>query len=214
MTEHSSMNTIIHAAFRRDLARFGDALAGFPPGSRARSAQLAIAWDNFASQLHHHHMDEETIFFPAFRDLGVDEGLIRSLDTEHAAMAAALEQATATMQALHADPSADNAAAARSAIDQLATVMGTHLDHEERDLEPFAARHSATPQFNAAQSKVRKAHKGGTGTFMAWLMDGADPDTIAALRKQIPPPVLFVLSRIAGRHYRRQIAPSWTQAAR
>ena len=34
MTEHKTMNTVIHAAFRRDLARFGDALGSFPAGSR------------------------------------------------------------------------------------------------------------------------------------------------------------------------------------
>ena len=41
-------------------------------------------------------------------------------------------------------------------------------------------------------------------------MDGAGPDTTAALRKQIPPPVLFVLNRFAGRGYRREIATTWT----
>jgi len=34
VTEHRTMNTIAHAAFRRDLARFDAALAVFPAGSR------------------------------------------------------------------------------------------------------------------------------------------------------------------------------------
>ncbi len=44
---------------------------------------------------------------------------------------------------------------------------------------------------------------------MAWLLDGADADASAALRKEIPPPVLFVLTRLAGRAYNRDIAPVW-----
>jgi hypothetical protein len=46
MTEHKTRNTVIHAAFRRDLARFDNALGGFPAGSRTRADQLDGAWDN------------------------------------------------------------------------------------------------------------------------------------------------------------------------
>lgn len=145
MTGHQTMNTIIHAGFRRDLARFDRALADFPIGSRARADQLATAWTNLAEQLHHHHRDEETIFFPAFRDLGVDH-----------------------------------------------------------------ARHAAAPRLKNAQATVRKANKGGAGTFFAWLTAGADPATKTALRREVPPPVLFVLGRVGGRRYRRDIATVWT----
>ena len=210
MTEDNSMNVIIHAAFRRDLDRFGEALAAFPAGSRPRADQLAAAWDNFAGQLHHHHQDEETIFFPAFRELGVDEALIADLDTEHGAMSAALDKASESMQALHADPSENNATSAREAMATLNDVVTGHLAHEERDLEPFAAQHKSTPQLKQAQVAVRKAHKGGVGTFMAWLQDGAAPATKAALRKEIPAPVLFVLTRFGGRDYRRRIATVWS----
>jgi iron-sulfur cluster repair protein YtfE (RIC family) len=208
-TTHASMNMIIHAALRRDLARFHDALAGFPAGSRPRADQLAAAWDNFADQLHRHHTSEETIFFPTFRELSVDQPLIDQLDAEHAAMVAALDAATRSIQALHADPSAANAGAARDAVAQLSAVLTAHLDHEERDLEPFAARYATSPQFKRAQARVRKAHDGDAGTFMSWLVDGAESETVAALRKQIPPPVLFVLTRIAGRRCRRRIATAW-----
>ena len=66
MTEHQTMNTIIHAAFRRDLARFDSALATFPD-TQDRADQLWTAWENYAHQLHQHHDDEETIFCPAMR---------------------------------------------------------------------------------------------------------------------------------------------------
>lgn len=209
MTGHPSMNVIIHAAFRRDLARFDQALAEFPAGAQPRADQLARTWDNFARQLHHHHRDEETIFFPAFRELGVDERLIHDLDTEHAAMIAALDAAQASIRSLHTDPSADNAAAARAALATLSGAVSAHLDHEERGLEPFAAQHRTAPQFKRAQAAVRNAHKGNTGTFIAWLLDSAAPNTKTALRKQIPAPALFILARLGGRNYRRKIATTW-----
>jgi hypothetical protein len=113
------------------------------------------------------------------------------------------------MQEFRTAPTASNAEAARAAIAGLDTVLVQHFTHEERDLEPFAAGHRETPEIKRAQVAVRKAHKGGTGTFVAWLLDGADADAEARLRKEIPPPVLFVLTRIGGRSYNRDIASVW-----
>ncbi len=209
MTEHKSMNTIIHAAFRRDLARFDAALAAFPAGSRQRADQLRAAWDNLALQLDHHHRDEETIFWPALGKLGAEESMIGDLGGEHARMLAALDDASASMATFTTDPSAANAAAARAAIAALTGVVDTHLVHEERDLEPFMVSKLGTPEMKAAQVAVRKAHKGGAGTFFAWLTDTDDADVKTGLRHEIPPPVLFVIGRIGGRGYNKNIAPTW-----
>jgi len=209
MTEHQTMNTIIHAAFRRDLARFDTALADFPDGSQDRAAQLVSAWDNFAHQLHHHHQDEETIFWPAFRELGADESLTSDLGGEHARMLAALDHADEVVRRLSADQSATQAAAARAAVGELGEVLLEHLEHEERDLEPWAAAQRDTPEMKVAAADVRKAHKGEAGTFVAWLLDGASPDDAAALRREIPGPVVRVLNAVPGRRYRRTVASVW-----
>jgi hypothetical protein len=209
MTEHRTMNTIIHAALRRDLARFDSALESFP-GTQTRADQLWAAWENYAHQLHQPHDDEETIFFPALRELGVDESLVADLDGEHERMVAGLEQATVAMRALPEEPSAENARTAREAVGAFGTVLVDHLEHEERDLEPFAASTlKGSPQGKAAAAAVRKAHQGQTGTFVAWLLDGADADARAGLSREIPAPVVFLLHRLGGRRYRRRIASVW-----
>jgi hypothetical protein len=204
------MNTIIHAAFRRDLARFEDALAAFPIGSRARADQLAAAWDNFSFQLHHHHQDEETIFWPVLRELGAGEAMVGELEGEHARMASALDAADSAMRIFQTDPTAANVSSALAAIKQLGEVARDHLAHEERDMEPISVAHHASPQMKAAQKDVRKAHKGNAGTFFAWLLDDASPEVKSGLGRTVPPPVLFVISRIGGRDYHRRVASIWT----
>lgn len=212
MTEHKSMNTVIHAAFRRDLTRFDQALGEFP-GTQARADQLWAAWDNYAHQLHLHHEDEETIFFPAMRELGADESLVGEMGGEHQRMAAALDSSTQAMRALRDRPSADNAAAAREAVAAFGVILNEHLEHEERELEPWAVEHLLpSPQFKQTQKAVRKSHQGGGGTFFAWLSDGADVDARAALGRMVPPPVLFVMTRVGGRDYNRRIASVWSWA--
>jgi hypothetical protein len=209
MTEHRTMNTIIHAAFRRDLKRFDAALATFPDGSKERAGQLGTAWDNFAFQLDHHHTDEETIFWPALRSLGADESMAEELESEHATMLSALSTANRAMTAFRADPSSLRKTEAHTAIVQLADVLTEHLVHEERDMEPISAAHHNSPQIKAAQQIVRKAHKGNQGTLFAWLLDGADDNAIRGLRDEVPPPVLFVITKTAGRRYRRTVASVW-----
>lgn len=209
MTETTSMNVIIHTALRRDIARFSGALAGQGAGDPATVERLWPAWTHFSGQLHHHHEAEETIFFPAFGELGVDSALIAELDGEHKAMAAALEAADTSMDALQREPCARTAAAAHDAMAALGLATETHLAHEERDLEPFVARHATTPRMRAAETAVRRGMRGQTGVFVAWLLDDAHPDTAAALRRHIPPPVVFTLTRTSGRRYARRIAPAW-----
>ena len=209
MTEHGTLNTVIHEAFRRDFARFDKALGAFPAGSRDRSAQLATAWDNTAYQLHHHHSDEETIFWPALRELGADESLVGDLHGEHEQLLTALSSAEGTMATFRADPSAENAASSRTSIAELARVFEDHIVHEVRDLEPFAIAKLGTPPMKAAAVAVRKAHKGNSGTFFAWLHDGAGDAERRFLRQDIPPPVMFMIVKLGGRKYTKTIAPVW-----
>lgn len=213
MTESATtpwtMNTIIHAAFRRDLARFEAALTAFEPGSTDRAAGVKRAWDNFAFQLHHHHNDEETLFWPALREEGVDLSLVSELEGEHELMAQALGEAEHAMDAFAADPDESHTRAARDAMARLRTVLLDHLAHEERDLEPISTAHHDAPSMRRAQKLVRKAHKGNTGTFVTWLQDGIDPEARTALRGEIPAPVLFVIGRTSGGRYRREIASVW-----
>jgi hypothetical protein len=213
MTEHKTLNTVIHAAFRRDLARFDTALATFPDGHRpraeARAQELGRAWDNYALQLAHHHRDEETIFWPAFRELGFDPTIAGELDNEHQRMSDALDEATAKMRGFRSDPSEASAANARTAVVAFGAVLTSHLAHEEHDLEPFVVDHLDTQQLKTAQAAVRKAHKGNAGTFFAWLEDGAAPEEASIIRKEIPAPVLWLITRTGGRSYRRKISPTW-----
>jgi hemerythrin-like domain-containing protein len=210
MTEHTTMNTVIHAAFRRDLVRFDTAFASFPDGSQERANQLVTAWDNYQHQLHHHHEDEETIFWPAFRELGADEELTSDLGGEHARMLTALDHADEVVRQLAGDPSSTRAAYARAAVGELGEVLRDHLAHEEADLEPWAATVADTPRMKQAQAAVRKAHKGQTGTFVAWLLDGAEPNDVAGLKSEIPAPVVALLNAVPGRHYRKSVATTWS----
>lgn len=208
-TTHKTMNTVIHAAFRRNLARFDTALGVFDTPAPERAQQLKVAWDFLAEELHHHHSYEEDIFWPVLQKLCPDLSMVADLDGEHDAMRSALDSADQRMQEFASAATPESAATARSAVANLNTVLLAHLAHEEHDLEPISARYQDTPEMKAATKTVVKDQRGRLGQLMAWLQDGADENDRRGLRKQIPPPVVFVANATGGRRYRRTIAPVW-----
>ena len=76
-------------------------------------------------------------------------------------------------------------------------------------MEPISVANHARPEIKGAQKAVRRAHRGNTGTLFAWLLDGADPDAVRGLRREVPRPVLYVITRTGGRRYRRTVSPVW-----
>jgi hypothetical protein len=206
-----SMNKVIHAAFRRDLDRFVDALGRFSPGDAERAARLGRAWANFEEELTQHHTGEHEIAWPALAQVGVTPETIEQMDAEHDVMAAALGRARVAMATLATSPRGAEAAAALSALEELRRVTVVHLDHEEAELEPVYLANVDSPAVKEmGRSFARAQAPPRAGRFLAWLTDGAGPEERAALAANIPKPVLTVLRGLFGRGYRKEIAPVWT----
>jgi hypothetical protein len=205
-----SMNKAIHAAVRRDIGRFLDALGSFPAGDRTRAAQLGSAWDNLDEQLTRHHEGEHDIAWPALRKIGVPQKLLDTFDEEHDALAVALTDTRSAMSGLRTSASEEDAAAARTAFERLQTVAGSHLDHEEAETEPIYQAHKDSPEMKAMGREFAKVSPAVGGRFFAWVMDGATPEEKAAITDSVPKPVLMIIGGIFGRGYRRDVASVWS----
>ncbi len=205
-----TMNKVIHGAVRRDLDRLFDATGRFTDGDAARAAALGRAWDNFHAQLHHHHHGEHEIAWPAMLALGVEQDLLDGMDAEHAAMAAALDEAGAAMSAFRAAANTATAEQARTAIAHLQTVTETHLQHEESVSEQLMLDNADNPVIKAMGKKFsRSMSMPESGTFFAWLSDGATAAEMEAMTHEIPKPVVTIIRGLFGRGYRASIAPTW-----
>ncbi|WP_157551217.1 hemerythrin domain-containing protein [Nocardioides jensenii] len=205
-----NMNDIIHAAVRRDLGRIEGALRTFSEGDRARAGALQRAWETLWRQLHHHHVGEDSHVWPYLRSLGVlDERMLEEMEHEHEAMAAAMTAATAGMAAFADAPTTSNAVQAADLVARAHEITEQHLVHEETAVIPFIEERWDTPEWKATEKQLRKGSPSHNGEFFAWLQDGATPEILAGLRANIPAPVVFVLSRVFGRRYAREVAPVW-----
>ena len=63
-----SMMYVLHHGFRRDLARFAEAVGRTPADDRSTWQALLARWDLFALLLHDHHHKEDEILWPLLRD--------------------------------------------------------------------------------------------------------------------------------------------------
>lgn len=207
-----SMNRVIHAAVRRDLDRFANALAAFPAGDAQRAAELATAWRFFHGELTRHHTDEHAIAWPALQAVGVDPQLLARFDAEHDLTAAALASADSAIKTLERSPTAESAAAAADAVSVLRSVTDEHLTHEEAELEPVYFEKRDTPEIKAMGRAFGKVSPKVGGNFFAWVRNGATPEEQAALRASVPGPVLAMIGGLFGRQYRREVAPVWRSA--
>lgn len=217
MAAEMSMNKVIHCAVRRDLRRFRAALDRFTDGDRSRADALHRAWRNFEAQLTEHHEGEHEIAWPALRDMGVPGDSISTFDAEHGTMASDLAAAGAAMAQLAASASSASSADAQAAAAAMAALevsTTTHLDHEEAELEPIFAANTDHPAYRRMGKQFsRRSGPAKAGHFFAWLEDGASPQERAALRQNVPAPVLAVMRGIFGRGYRAEIAPVWASDA-
>lgn len=209
MTEQLTMNRVVHAAVRRDLDRLRDALGRMPDGDLSRAQALDRAYRNLRTELTHHHEGEDTHIWPMLATVGVDQHLLDTMESEHHAMAEALTTTGVAMATVAASGSAADAAAARDSLVRTREVVERHLQHEETELEPQLAPHVETPEWHAVEKKLRSQPLPVAGRFFAWLTDGMTPENRAFLKRTVPTPVVTVLSRVFGRRYHKEVAPTW-----
>jgi hemerythrin-like domain-containing protein len=208
-----TMNRVIHAAVRRDLTRLESALDAAPDGDRARARQLETAYANLQRELKHHHVGEDTHVFPFLARVEGANELVQVMEAEHEAMAAALSEAGTAMTAYASTGSASAAHAARDAVLRAHEVVERHLHHEETELEPLMLPHLESPDWKAVEKRLRPETLTDSGRWMAWVQDGMPDEERAYFRSTIPAPVTFLLSKVAGRSYYREVAPAWRGTA-
>ena len=209
MTEQMTMNRVIHAAVRRDLDRLEHALGRMRDGDLPRARALERAYRSLHDELHHHHVAEDTHIWPMLATVGVDQQLLDEMESEHSAMAEALAETGAAMATLAGSGSAVDAAASRESLLRTRAVVERHLQHEETELEPQLRPHMDTPEWHAVEKKLRSQPLPVAGRFFAWLTDGMSEEHRAFFRKTVPAPVVTVLSRVFGRRYYKEVAPTW-----
>jgi hypothetical protein len=209
MSDRLSMNQVIHAAVRRDVARTEQALRALPAGDVVRARQVRTAWHNLVRELTHHHEAEDAIAWPFLASRGFDAALLEEMEAEHVAMKNALASSSSAIDAVVAAPTEATASAAADEVARASEVINGHLDHEEADVEGIMGDLEDDPEWKKAAGRMRPVSIVDAANALAWMQDGAGERERSSLRATIPGPVVTLLTLLLARRYRREVAPVW-----
>jgi hemerythrin-like domain-containing protein len=169
-----------HHAFRRDIARFGRALARVVEGDLARAAALREEWRSFRGSLHGHHEIEDTKMFPGFRGANAQLApVFDQLSAQHDQIDPLLERADAAFAALET-----RATEAAAVVKELAGLLDQHLELEETHVPAFLRPAKEFPPTSS------DAESDAYAQGFAWSSEGVAPEVLNRVYGILPPAVV------------------------
>jgi hypothetical protein len=94
-----------------------------------------------------------------------------------------------------------------SGFDTLRTALLEHLDDEEREILPLAARHITQAEWDElGEHGVKDMRKKDLPLMFGAVVEEATPEERTEILKVLPPPVRFLLRTVFARRYDRYIS--------
>lgn len=174
----ASMATLFmmsHHAFRRDLARFRDALGLLVQGKARDFESLQQEWTYYVAALHGHHQMEDSNIFPSIAERDADaRALIAQLSADHARIDPLLDRGTAAFARL------PDASEALAIVEELRGLLSPHLEAEERGIIPFLREAKTFPA--PADEALLDLYAQG----FAWSLHGIAEDVVEQVSVLLP----------------------------
>ncbi len=196
---------VMHHAFRRDLARFEQAVRTTPVHETGTWAALRRRWQRFGEVLHHHHEVEDTAMWPLLRERAVAAGepdavaLLAAMEAEHGGIDPALEACADGFRSMVGHPCDDHRNALDVCVTSARAALLAHLAHEEREALPLLQRVFSVEDFAATEKAAGAGYPVRLVPFLlAWVADGLPADAMARILADAPPGygLLLRLSRV------------------
>jgi hypothetical protein len=195
----------LHTLFRRELRLAPALVRAVPSGDERRAGVVADHVRLVLDVLHHHHSIEDRMLWPLLLERVPSDvaPIVELMEQQHEAAHALIEQAGTLLPALRAG---DVAGAARLAdvLDVLHPVLVEHLDVEEQQVMPLAGRVLTAEEWDAIGDAGRAAFPRAQGTLVLgmYAYEGS-PIALAEMLADAPPPVQWLVPRLARRAFRR-----------
>ena len=215
MTETSSPTLIdvhdmvvAHRAFRREFRLLPELVRKVAPGDTARAAVLAGHGRMLLTGLHLHHNSEDLLLWPKLLErCPPDAELIERMEAQHERVHAALEQLGPALDRWEAEARPAVTEEVAAGFDALRTALVEHLDEEEREILPLAARHVTQREWDEiGEHGVKDMQKKDLPIMFGAVAEEATREERAALFAVVPLPVRVLLKTVFARQYRRYVS--------
>jgi hemerythrin-like domain-containing protein len=201
---------VVHRVMRRELPLLADLIAAVRPGDNGRSAVLAHHLKLVLDMIHEHHESEDELIWPLLHArVPLRDELIEVMESQHAAVAEALDGIRRELPAWSAGASAEIRDRLAGHLRALATILITHLDLEEREVLPLIHDYLTVAEWLAPQ---RHAMKHGPKALIdklllaGMVLEDTSSGERAWFLSEMPPPARAMWKLIGRRRYAGHVA--------
>lgn len=179
-----TMMYVLHHAFRRDLRDFRDAVGRTRVTDPQAWSRLQERWQLFTTELHAHHVKEDTVLWPLLTQRARAAGdldavrVLEEMEEEHAVLDPLLTSCDASFSVLARRPDAEELAGLVLELAELEAVLDQHLGHEEAAAVAILQRYVGGAEWDKLErEKFRgKQSLGHARRFLPWAFKGLPPE--------------------------------------
>ena len=198
---------VAHRAFRREFRLLPALVRAVPAGDTSRAAVIAGHGRMVLTGLHLHHTSEDLLLWPKLLDrCPPDAELVERMEAQHERVHDAIERINPALQRWEAEARPAVTEEVASAFEALHTALVEHLDEEEREILPLAARHLSQREWDElGEHGVKDMRKRDLPIMFGAVAEETTPEERAALFAVVPLPVRLLLKTVFARQYRRYV---------
>jgi hemerythrin-like domain-containing protein len=198
---------VVHRVFRREFRLLAELVAEVAPGDTARAQVLSGHFADLRLGLHNHHTGEDELLWPLLlARVDLDAEVVLRMEAQHERVSASLSNTAAAMHAWAVAVDEGRRDALVAALVELRAVMVEHLDDEEAELLPLAARKLTAPEWAAlGEHFLETTPKPKLLLFLGAVLEEADPAERAEVLSALPAPARLLWSVVGHRLYARTV---------
>ena len=198
---------IVHRAFRREFTLIPRLVRAVPAGDTDRAAVLTGHARLVLEGLHKHHTSEDELLWPKLLERCTpDAELVHRMEEQHERVHDALERIGPALDRWEAEARPAVTEEVAAGFDALRAALLEHLDDEEREILPLAARHITQDEWNQLGEHGQKQMKlRDLPILFGSVVEEATPEERTEMLKVIPLPIRILLTPVLERIYRRYI---------
>jgi hemerythrin-like domain-containing protein len=198
---------VIHRAFRRESQLLASLIGAVPAGDTRRARVLADHLRWYQLGLHNHHTGEDELIWPlllARVDLEAD--VVLRMEAQHERISATLAQAETALAAWEStatEPARDHLVAV---LTDHRGVLLEHVDDEESELLPLAARYLTAQEWDAMGDHfLATTPKNVLLVFLGAVLEDAEPEERATFLGLLPLPARIIWHTVGRAQYARRM---------
>ncbi|GAA1039898.1 hypothetical protein GCM10009557_59740 [Virgisporangium ochraceum] len=200
---------VVHRAFRREFGAAAGHVRRTPAGDTRRARIVAEHLRLGFAGLEMHHVGEDVVLWPLLLERAAPStGLVETMQAQHHGVDAHVAAIMPALDAWAADPTGARGERLAVLLEAFAADLVEHLDLEEREILPLAARHVTAAEWNRMGEHGRDAMSAAQLPIMFGLvLEDADDEERARMLGTLPMPVRLLLRTVGawqfGRYARR-----------